>query len=419
MDSNALSLKELGTLIRRVVALNFQESLWVKGEIAHFNEVRGIAYLELVEKEEGQSDQIVARQSAVIWQRNFQQLKARYPDDLASFLEPGREILVQAQVEFTPRYGLKLIIEDIDPAYTMGRLYQQRRAMEEVIMQEKLNEPNKNLVLAPVIRHIAVLSNEQAAGYQDFIHQLRENAQRYTFQIHLFPISLQGGLVEETVLGQIATLSASYQKMDLAVILRGGGSRLDLAGFDSLLICRAIAHLPLKLATGIGHETDETLADLVAGISLKTPTAVAEFILQHNESFENRMRQAVERIRESAWSKVQRANIDLQKCRNELSVKPLRRVSRAAARLEGIQGQIPTLVRNRLRLEEVKLQQFERIIQLSSIAGTLRRGFSITLSHPEGKPLTGTPIKGQDLETIWKDGKILSRVTESSSKSLS
>jgi exodeoxyribonuclease VII large subunit len=408
MESNVFSLYDLGTLIKRVLSLNFQDKIWVKAEIAGCKVVRGIAYLDLIEKEEGQSDKIIAQQSAVIWQGTLQKLNGKLSEPITGFLETGREVLVLVQIDFNVRYGLKLVIDDIDPAYTLGKLFQQRQELEKLIYIEKLHEPNKRIALAPVIQKIAVLSNDQAAGYHDFVHQLTENVMNYAFSLTLFPISLQGTLVEETVLNQLKEILKSKYTFDVVLILRGGGSKLDLAGFDSIHICRAISSFPIKIITGIGHEVDETLSDIVAGISLKTPTAVAEYLLYHNQTFEASIQQMVLKINDITKYKVQQAKLRILRFQHELSLRPMRVIDKTNTKLENIQKYLPNLVNNRLKKEKVKLSYLDKLISLVNIPSTLKRGFSITKILPDNKPLNDGLKANMEIETIWEKGSFKS-----------
>lgn len=412
MELNVFSLYDLGTLIKRVLSLNFQDKIWVKAEISGCKVVRGIAYLELVEKEEGQSDKIIAQQSAVIWQGTLQKLNGKLSEPITGFLEIGREVLVLVQIDFNVRYGLKLVIDDIDPAYTLGKLFQQRQELEKLIFTEKLHEPNKLIPLPLVIQRIAVLSNEQAAGYQDFVHQLTENSMNYAFSLTLFPISLQGNLVEETVLIQLAEILEADTAFDAVLILRGGGSKLDLAGFDSIKICRAISSFPIKIITGIGHEVDETLSDIVAGISLKTPTAVAEYLLYHNQNFEASIQKMVLIINDKTRYKVQQSKLKLLRCQHELSLRPMRVIDRTNTKLQNIQQYLPNLIINRLKKEEVKLSFFQRLIELANISNTLKRGFSITQLLPGNKPLNDGVKPNMEVETIWEKGSFRSIIID-------
>lgn len=412
MELNVFSLYDLGTLIKRVLSLNFQDKIWVKAEISGCKVVRGIAYLELVEKEEGQSDKIIAQQSAVIWQGTLQKLNGKLSEPITGFLEIGREVLFLVQIDFNVRYGLKLVIDDIDPAYTLGKLFQQRQELEKLIFTEKLHEPNKLIPLPLVIQRIAVLSNEQAAGYQDFVHQLTENSMNYAFSLTLFPISLQGNLVEETVLIQLAEILEADTAFDAVLILRGGGSKLDLAGFDSIKICRAISSFPIKIITGIGHEVDETLSDIVAGISLKTPTAVAEYLLYHNQNFEASIQKMVLIINDNTRYKVQQSKLKLLRCQHELSLRPMRVIDRTNTKLQNIQQYLPNLIINRLKKEEVKLSFFHRLIELANISNTLKRGFSITQLLPGNKPLNDGVKPNMEVETIWEKGSFRSIIID-------
>ena len=412
MELNVFSLYDLGTLIKRVISLNFQDKIWVKAEISGCKVVRGIAYLELVEKEEGQSDKIIAQQSAVIWQGTLQKLNGKLSEPITGFLEIGREVLVLVQIDFNVRYGFKLVIDDIDPAYTLGKLFQQRQELEKLIFTEKLHEPNKLIPLPLVIQRIAVLSNEQAAGYQDFVHQLTENSMNYAFSLTLFPISLQGNLVEETVLIQLAEILEADTAFDAVLILRGGGSKLDLAGFDSIKICRAISSFPIKIITGIGHEVDETLSDIVAGISLKTPTAVAEYLLYHNQNFEASIQKMMLIINDKTRYKVQQSKLKLLRCQHELSLRPMRVIDRTNTKLQNIQQYLPNLIINRLKKEEVKLSFFQRLIELANISNTLKRGFTITKVLPGNKPLNDNIMPNVEVETLWEKGSFRSIIID-------
>lgn len=412
MELNIFSLYDLGTLIKRVISLNFQDKIWVKAEISGCKVVRGIAYLELVEKEEGQSDKIIAQQSAVIWQGTLQKLNGKLSEPITGFLEIGREVLVLVQIDFNVRYGFKLVIDDIDPAYTLGKLFQQRQELEKLIFTEKLHEPNKLIPLPLVIQRIAVLSNEQAVGYQDFVHQLTENSMNYAFSLTLYPISLQGNLVEETVLIQLAEILKADTSFDAVLILRGGGSKLDLAGFDSIKICRAISSFPIKIITGIGHEVDETLSDIVAGISLKTPTAVAEYLLYHNQNFEASIQKMVLIINDKTRYKVQQSKLKLLRCQHELSLRPMRVIDRTNTKLQNIQQYLPNLIINRLKKEEVKLSFFQRLIELANISNTLKRGFTITKVLPGNKPLNDNIMPNVEVETLWEKGSFRSIIID-------
>ena len=218
--------------------------------------------------------------------------------------------------------------------------------------------------------------------------------------------------MEETVIKQLHQIATSMEKYDVVLVLRGGGSRLDLSGFDSINICRSISTFPVKVLTGIGHEVDETLVDLVAGISLKTPTAVAEYILQHNQMFEVSLQQSVLNINELVKNKIQQSGLKLLKFQHELSLRPMRVIDRTYTKLDNIQKRLPHLIHNRIKKEEVKLTYLDRLIGLVSISNTLKRGFTITHIVPDNKPLDEEITLNTVIETIWEKGSFQSIIIE-------
>ncbi|RKZ09334.1 exodeoxyribonuclease VII large subunit, partial [bacterium] len=282
---DTFSLLELNAHIRQVVALNFEQLIWVSCEISQARQSRGHHYLELVEKAE-HSDDIRAQSSAVIWARTFSRIRKKCGDLIDDILQDGVEVRVQVRVDFHERYGLKLVIEDIDPSFTMGNLETRRREILETLQKKGLVEKNGLLPLPVVPQRIAVLSSEHAAGYHDFMQHLRENPYEYHFDTHLFPVALQGSSVEKEVVTALQSVAKAAVHYDCVAIIRGGGSRLDLSGFDNLAIGEAIAHCPIPVFTGIGHEIDQSVADIVANYALKTPTAVADAIIEMTATFE-------------------------------------------------------------------------------------------------------------------------------------
>ncbi|MBK7336387.1 MAG: exodeoxyribonuclease VII large subunit [Saprospirales bacterium] len=304
------TLFELNEFIRRVVSLNFSEPVWVQCEIFQVNVSRGHFYIQLVQKD-GEQDQVLARADAVLWQRQHQALRRQLGGALDEVLREGLEVLMQVRVAFDERFGLQYHIEQIDPAFSIGKLEIRRREAVRQLGEEGLLQMNGAIPLPPVIQRIAVLSSPEAAGLQDFLDQLRQNPYGYRFLASLFPTAVQGPRVEPEMLERLRAIDARRDAFDCVVLLRGGGSRLDLAAFDQLELCRSIAHCPLPFFTGIGHEIDETVADLVAHTSLKTPTAVAEYLIDHNARFESEVVQAGSRIGQTALFQIRNQQLPL------------------------------------------------------------------------------------------------------------
>ena len=406
----AISLFELQSFLRQVVALNFPDALWVRCEIAQLSHSRGHVYLELVEKAENQNEP-TAQASAVIWQSAQRRLQSKLgAANWKALLQVGAELLLRVKVEHHERYGLKLMVDDIDPSYTLGKLEQRRRQLYEQLKQQGLLGKNGELPLRPVLQRIAVISSETAAGYQDFLQHLGENAYGYTFKAILFPAAMQGALVETEVLKQLRAIQRRAAAFDAVVLIRGGGAKLDLAGFDSLALCEAIANFPLPILTGIGHDVDETLVDLVAHTALKTPTAVADYLLQHNLHFEGQLLELSQFLRYQAAESFHDAELQLNTCIQSLQTIPQLLLARQQDKLQRIAAELPLIAGYQQREQVQKIEQLEQICQLLSIEGTLQRGFALVSKN--GKPVASAQdiVAGERLEIEFKDGRISSKV---------
>lgn len=282
------TLYQLNEYIRRVIALNFDDKIWISAEISQVKFSRGNYYLDLIQKEEN-SDKIIAQSSAKLWYKNSLFIRTKFKDIFDSILDTGNEIRVKVGVEFSERYGLSLIIHDLDASFTIGKAELLKQEIISKLLQENLLDVNASLPLTPVLQNIAVISSETAAGYKDFMNHLDHNSYGYYFRTQLFHCAVQGTNVEHDVVDALGKIAEEKNKFDVVIIIRGGGSKLDLAGFDNYAIAKSIAQLPVPVLTGIGHEIDNTVADLVSHTSLKTPTAAADFLINHNLSFESRI----------------------------------------------------------------------------------------------------------------------------------
>ncbi len=333
------SLYQVNEYIRRVVALNFREPIWIEAEIAQAKNSRGNYYIELVEKEEN-GEKVIAQSGAVVWYRNFNFIKKKIGDVIYDLLQDGTQVRLKCRVDFHERYGLKLVIEDLDPNYTFGKLELKRQQIINQLEEEGLMELNKSLLLPDVIQHIAVISSAQAAGYQDFANHLNNNPYGYTFKIDLYDCAVQGINVERDIVAAINEIRDAGMHYHAVTIIRGGGSKLDLSGFDSYAIAKAIAIGEQPFIIGIGHDIDSTVVDLVACLSVKTPTAVADFIVDRNARFEGQLTQVSQLIgRQSA-----------------------RLISREELELSGWKDQLWRALRSLLDQERLLMDQLERSI---------------------------------------------------------
>lgn len=265
----------------------FPDSYWVVAEIASINRQQnnGHCYVTLVDKG-ANARQVLAQAKATIWSSRYQMLSRFFEDKTGQPLKAGLKILFQANVRFHELYGMSLDILNIDPNYTIGDLARQRQETLKRLETEGLLTRNKSHEFPLVPQRLAIVSSATAAGYQDFIHQLQHNPFGYAFETTLFPATVQGNEAPASVRHALQLISKYKPGFDAVVIIRGGGSQTDLSCFDDYSIAAAIANSPLPVLTGIGHERDESIADIVAHTRLKTPTAVADFLIEQFRSAE-------------------------------------------------------------------------------------------------------------------------------------
>jgi exodeoxyribonuclease VII large subunit len=373
-----VSLYELNEFIRRVLALNFRELVWIRAEVLQAKFSKEHCYIDLVEKDT-EKDQVIAQSGAVIWRTTYAKMFLTHKSLLQELLQPGLELRLLVKVEYDERYGLKLNIQDIDPNYTIGKLAIQRRQTLEILQKENLLTRNRQLLAPDVFQHIAVISSENAAGWIDFSSHLTKNPYQYAFQITFFPAAVQGQEAEKEIVKRIAEIQRNTNYFDAIIIIRGGGSKLDLNAFDGLEIARAIATSSLPVLTGIGHEIDESVADLVAWRSFKTPTAVADFLLHQHLVFENKVWEVFEKIQDIVKEKVRIEENRLVQMTGIIRNAVLNKISKAenqlallSLQLKYVAGQQVTLSHNKLNLLSASLDNLHP-------ENIMKRGYSLVL----------------------------------------
>ena len=298
MPKNTLTLSHINRMIRETLDSGLDPGYWITAEILelHINR-NGHCYLELVEKSET-NDSVIARSRATIWSSKFRMLRPYFENATSMELKPGIKILFRASVAFHAVYGLSLNITDIDPSYTVGDMALKKRMIIQKLEKSGMMNMNRELEMPTVPQHIAIISSETAAGFGDFMQTLSRNPYGYVFHTTLFPAVMQGQAAEKSITGAMETIFSDKRSFDAAILIRGGGSQADLDCFNSYEIAMHIAQFPIPVLTGIGHERDETIADLVAHTRLKTPTAVAEFLVGRLLEFESGLQELGERLRQ-------------------------------------------------------------------------------------------------------------------------
>ncbi len=449
-----LSLLELNKRLKETIQDNFFENIWVVAEIGEFNLNRmGHAYLELIEKEEG-LDKIIAKARATIWSYTLRMLKPYFETTTNQELTAGLKVLLSVSVEFHEIYGFSLNIRDIDPTYTLGEIEKRRLEIIAQLEDEGIIELNKELDLPLVISKIAIISSATAAGYEDFSKQLSNNQYKYKFYTRLFPAIMQGEQTESSIINALDMIYQHEDFFDVVVIIRGGGARSDLMSFDKYFLAANIAQFPLPVISGIGHEKDVSVVDLVSHTSLKTPTAVAEFLISEMLEFEEQVDDLFENISSLALEKLSneqkrieliakqfvpgiqnrliKENLKLTLNREKLFSETKLGINEATLILDKYKREFESNCnflfrikhKNLKRLNEKlayratnqldeqlrKLNYFQKSVWLLDPQNVLKKGYSIT--KYKGKPITSATILKQDdeIKTILHEGAIVSRI---------
>lgn len=278
-----ISLYDLQNSIKECVGENFPQYYWVRGEVSAIKaNYSGHCYIDLIDKGESESD-IRAKGHAIVWASKWRVLNPYFQTTTGSPISAGMNILVKVQPQFSELYGLSLIISDIDPSYTIGEAELQRREVIKRLREEGMFDMNTTLSLPPLPRRFAVISSESAAGYRDFQKHLHLNEYGYKFTTKLYSAPMQGGAAPAGIVEALEEIIEDYynegEKFDAVLIIRGGGSATDLACFDDYHLCANIAQFPLPIMVAVGHDQDHHIADMVACVSVKTPTALANFLI--------------------------------------------------------------------------------------------------------------------------------------------
>ena len=294
------SLSELCAQIEVVLMDGLPDTYWVRCEIASLSEKGGHLYLDLVEK--GQRGLFVARQRATCWNGRQQMLRAYFAQETGSSLQAGMQVLLEVSVRFHSVYGLSLDVQGIDPQYTLGDMARQRQAAISRLQAEGVFDMQRMLSLPTLTRRLAVVSAAEAAGYSDFVHQLEESP--YSFVATLFPAVMQGDRAAASIRAALDSIGATEEEFDAVVIIRGVGATTDLTCFDDYALAALCAQFPLPILTGIGHTRDVSVLDMVAFQALKTPTAVAAFLVERMDEQRERMQRLTYRLQQTALRQV-------------------------------------------------------------------------------------------------------------------
>jgi exodeoxyribonuclease VII large subunit len=402
------SLYELNNIIKSAIGYALPDTYWVVTEIADVKlNQKGHCYLELVEKEDSK---IIAQVKANIWAYEYRKLSLKFQAVTNESLKPGMKILLSAAVTFHEVYGLSLNVKDIDPSYTMGEMALKKREVIERLTKEGLIELNKSLSLPIVPQRIAVISSPTAAGYGDFFDHLDNNPYGYKFIHILFPALMQGAEAEQSIISALRKVRQKRDLFDVLVIIRGGGSVIDLNCFDSYNLASQVAQLPLPVITGIGHEKDDTVVDMTAHTKMKTPTAVAEFLISGLRSFEENVTEIQDRIVKYTERLIKDKRYTLGALTQKLNFISIQLTASLNSTIDGIEKDLRGNIRQCMQKTAAGLDNFEKVIRLLDPVNVLRRGYSIT--QHKGKILKDASHlrKGDIIDTMLFKGMMKSSV---------
>lgn len=400
MEHKPLTLYELNSLVREVVETSLNRGYWVEAELSEAREVRGHCYMELIQKDPFSATP-VARASAKCWKNRWNALRPKFEHATGQPLHAGLKVLLCVTANFHEAYGFSWIVQDLDPTYTLGDMARKRMEIILQLKAEGVFELQKELHLPMFAQRVAVISSENAAGYGDFCNHLLGNDHGLHFETTLFPAVMQGDQVEASVIAALDRIYEAADLYDVVVIIRGGGATADLSGFDTLRLAENVANFPLPIITGIGHERDESVLDMVAYQRVKTPTAAATCLIDNlmtvsrqlddwQEVISQRVGQrlALEHARlETIVARIP-ALVHLVHTRQEAHLERLatsivhflhERLTTEHFHLERLTTSIAPLIQKRMETERHRLDSLELRAKSLDPALLLRRGYSITL----------------------------------------
>jgi exodeoxyribonuclease VII large subunit len=449
-----LSLTELQLIIRDSLYLSLPNMFWVVAEISEITvNSSGHCYLELVEKHPDEKN-IRARIRGIIWNSRFSFVRSYFENITGETLKGGLKILVKAKIEYHELYGLSLVINDIDPAFTLGEMAIKRQLIIKKLEEEGVFSMNREIDFPILPQRIAVISSKSAAGYTDFINHLTGNSFGYVFYTVLIETPMQGSETEQGIINALDKIANHINLFDLVVIIRGGGSQTDLSWFDSYGIAYHVTQFPLPVVTGIGHEKNMSVTDMVANKSLKTPTAVADFLIDGMAIAENELNEMSSDIRDTVRIIIEEnrnmietysikllplARIMISSIKEKLSAKVMEliRIGRentfrsgvitanllsrlfssvktfSSDRIKAIEASRQDLIvytQNSINNNKMRITGFDNILKILKPENVLRRGYTITSMNGEILKSRKLLKKDDIIDTHFTDGIVSSKV---------
>lgn len=408
----SLSLLELNALVRDTLETGLPDEYWVRAELSEVRaNATGHCYVEFIQKNE-RGNSLVAKARGIIWANVYPLLKGYFESSTGQAFVAGIKVLVKVTINFHELYGYSLVVTEIDPTYTLGDLAQKRLRILRQLEEEGVLELNKELKIPVLPQRVAVISSRTAAGFGDFCDQLKNNAYGFYFRVELFAALMQGAKLEESVLQALDRVNARIDDFDVVVIIRGGGATSELVDFDSYMLASACAQFPLPIITGIGHERDDTVLDIVAHTRVKTPTAAAELLIQYMIDAAESLGALKNRLFNGTKQLLKNKKGKLDLLTQSLPAGVTRRLSVEKLKFQETRSRLKFLVHKKLTEQKHQLEMWEQKVLDASPEKQLARGYSITIIDGHVVKSIDAIKKGDSLKTILGNGALMSVVEE-------
>lgn len=407
-----LTLYELNIQIRDIIEETMSESYWVQAELSDVRENNGHCYMELIQKDE-HSNTPIAKARASCWRNTWMLIRPYFERVTGQPMHSGMKVLLQVHAQFHENYGFSWIIEDINPEFTIGDMARKRMEIIRQLKEEGVYDLQKELKIPMFAQHIAVVSSETAAGYGDFCDQLASNDFGFHFETHLYPAIMQGEGVEKSVISALNQINEDIEQgvpIDVVVIIRGGGATSDLSGFDTLELAENVANFPIPIITGIGHERDESVLDMVSHTRVKTPTAAAALLIENLMEVWQTVQSLEDRITSVVSEHIKRERQQLEHFSKTIPLQFAMLQQKNQFQLDAITNNLRPLL-NRYMMQEIhQLEMLDQRIKALDPQVLLLRGYSITLHDGKAVRDVKELKSGDEIETRVAYGIIKSTV---------
>lgn len=407
-ESQPMTLRELQRRVKSALEGQFALPVWVSAEISEIKvNYSGHCYLELVEKG-GDNGVPTAQARAVMWRSHYPRISGYFEAETGQRLAAGIKILAKVLVSYHELYGFSLQITDIDPSYTLGDMERQRQQTIAQLQQDGVWDMNREAPMPAVVQRIAVVSSVNAAGYQDFCQELEKSP--YRFEVSLFDAFMQGEAAEESIVAALCAVAERTEDFDAVVLIRGGGSRSDLNCFNAYRLCAHVAQFPLPVVTGIGHDKDTSVADMVAHTALKTPTAVAGWLVERMAEADGWLDYAALQLHDATAAAMHASEVRLERLSGEVRRLSGELLTRQSLRLEHLGTLLPEAARDFLARQTLRLENAAELIAGRSPERILRLGFAVLRAGGRAVTSAAGVTAGEEVEIEVSDGRISATV---------